>query len=203
MKRERKSHVWDKHPEDWYVEPLMVSRALFREEKFDGIIYDPACGMGNIVAEAQQITPLSFGSDIVNRSAYCSFEADFLRDENVLHGRGLNLPYFDHIVTNPPYKYAEAFVQRALDILPTGGKAAFLLPLNWMCGFSKKRKWLPERRPAVVYAISPRPSMPPGTVIEAGEEPEGGRQDFAWFVWHEEPTKTTRLEFLNTKVKRG
>lgn len=33
------------------------------------------------------------------------------------------------------------------------------------------------------YVEPPRPSMPPGHVIAAGEKPAGGKMDFCWLVF--------------------
>ena len=37
-------HIWNKEPDGFYVEPFWVSERLFEVEKFDGTIWDPACG---------------------------------------------------------------------------------------------------------------------------------------------------------------
>jgi hypothetical protein len=33
------------------------------------------------------------------------------------------------------------------------------------------------------YRVGPRPSMPPGRVIVAGEKPGTETSEFSWFVW--------------------
>jgi hypothetical protein len=43
--------------------------------------------------------------------------------------------------------------------------------------------WLRETPLARVWLMTPRPSMPPGYTIAAGEKPGGGKVDFCWLVW--------------------
>jgi len=57
-----------------------------------------------------------------------------------------------------------------------------LLPATWLLG-DRRARWL-ETTPLVrVLFITPRPSMPPGAVIMAGQKPGNGTTDYAWFVW--------------------
>jgi hypothetical protein len=163
--------IWDRHPDDWYVEPSWVSERLFATETFVGEVFDPACGSGRIVRSARAAGLRAWGTDIVARSPECLTVRDFLGPSGMA---------FDHIVTNPPFKHAEAFVRLALE--RSRGKVAMLLPSKWMHG-DKRSRWLETTPLRRVLYITPRPSMPPGPVIEAGVNPGGGKEDFAWFIW--------------------
>jgi hypothetical protein len=170
------AHLWVRHPDDWYVEPSWVSERLFATESFRGNIVDPACGLGRIVDAARSAGLHALGMDIVSRSIACSAEIDFLHVSWWAKGARV-----DNIVSNPPFKHAQRFVELALE--RADRKIAMLLPSKWIHGDGRSR-WLagtPLRR---VLFITPRPSMPPGPVIEAGIAPGGGKADFAWFVWH-------------------
>ncbi|MDB5596231.1 MAG: uncharacterized protein JWM36_3192 [Hyphomicrobiales bacterium] len=163
--------IWDRHPDDWYVEPEWVSERLFATEKFEGNVYDPACGMGRILKAAAAAGLEHVGSDLIMRSESCRMQMDFLTEA---------FYRADNIVSNPPFKHAEAFVVRALE--RATGKVAMLLPSKWMHG-DKRSRWLETTPLRRVLYITPRPSMPPGPVIEAGINPGGGKEDFAWFIW--------------------
>jgi hypothetical protein len=86
----------------------------------------------------------------------------------------------DNIVCNPPFGIAEKFVARALT--KASRKVAMLLPANWVQG-DKRSRWLETTPLRRVWFIAPRPSMPPGAAIEAGQKPGNGTTDYAWFVW--------------------
>lgn len=169
--RKRDSHLWQRHAEDWYVEPNWCSARLFELEKFDGSIWDPACGQARIVHSALAAGHEAIGSDIVDRTDGLATVRDFMEAGAVL---GLN------IVSNPPFGIAEKFVSRALDLAPR--KVAMLLPANWVQG-DKRSRWLEKTPLERVWFITPRPSMPPGPVVAAGVAPGNGTTDYAWFVW--------------------
>jgi hypothetical protein len=187
MTRPLNASIWERHPEDWYVEQEWVSARLFEQEHFAGDVVDPACGMGRIAWAAAQAGLNTVGADLVDRSpsAYArpvglcpTFHVDDFLSENWGSPHWWARP--TNIVSNPPFKHAEAFVTKALQV--ASGKVAMLLPSKWMHG-DKRSRWLEQTPLLKVLHITPRPSMPPGPVIEAGVAPGGGKEDFAWFIW--------------------
>lgn len=170
LKREKNSHIWERDPDDFYVEDFWCSAALFQRETFANPVLDPACGLGRIVATARAHGHSAIGADKVRRSSFCQDEGDFLKSQM----RGFDF------VCNPPFGIADEFVKHALEL--AGGKVAMLLPATWHFG-AKRSAWLKTTPLRRIYALTPRPSMPPGAVIIAGEEPGGGVKDFAFYVW--------------------
>ena len=171
-RRDKASGIWARDPHDWYVEPSWTSTRLFDEETFDGGITDPACGMGRIVISARSRGLIACGYDIVRRSDECVRVADFLADD--WRGHSANF------VSNPPFGPADQFAKLALQ--RTRGKVALLLPATWHFG-KARAAWLKTTPLRRVLALTPRPSMPPGAVIVAGEKPGGGTKDFSWYIW--------------------
>ena len=181
-KRKLNAHLWERHPDDWYVEPEGVSARLFDMEDFgdDPLILDPACGSGRIVRAAHEAGYAAVGADKVSRTIDCSHVCDFLTEK---------FAGFDWVVSNPPFSLCAMryrndppppFVVKALSVARVG--VAMLLPLPWLAGATRSR-WLASSGLARVLVCVPRPSMPPGPVIEAGEDPGGGEEDFAWFIF--------------------
>lgn len=183
-KIEKKSHIWDRHPQDWYVEPEWCSRRLFEVEHFHGQIYDPSCGFGRIVVSAEQAGLMAYGTDLVLRWERCIRAADFLTE---ISGS------FENIVSNPPFGIADAYARHALDV--SFGKVALLLPTKWM-NSEKRGAWLETTPLKRVWLLAPRPSMPPGPVIEAGVRPGNGTTDFSWFVWEHGFVGAPEIGFL-------
>jgi hypothetical protein len=170
-RKRRDSHIWARDPHDFYVEPEWCSERLFRIERFEGTIYDPACGLGRIVQSAFKSGFPAFGTDLVVRNPQlCRSAVDFL----TLDMKAMN------IISNPPFGIAEKFVEHALRLATR--KVAMLLPSIWLQG-DKRSRWLETTSLARVLLIAPRPSMPPGAVILAGEPVGGGTTDFSWYVW--------------------
>lgn len=169
--RKRESSLWVREANDWYVEPEWCSLRLFEEERFYDGVYDPACGRGTIVISALKSGLVAAGSDLIDRGWDSTLTPlNFLESE---HRR-------DNIVSNPPFGIAEPFVEHALKLATR--KVAMLLPANWVQG-DKRSRWLAQTPLRRIWFITPRPSMPPGQVLEAGGKPGNGTTDYAWFVW--------------------
>ncbi len=194
--RKRESSLWQREANDWYQEPSWCSLRLFEEEAFRGAIHDPACGGGNIVLSAMAHNLPVSGADIVQRTEEFG---PTIQDWLTYDG-----PAFDNIVSNPPFGLCDdrktkthPFVEKCL--AKASRKVALLLPANWIQGDMRSR-WL-ERTPLRrVWFISPRPSMPPGNVIAAGQKPGNGTTDYAWFVWQQDYDGPTEVRWLRRKA---
>ena len=179
LKRLKASHLWERDPHDYYCEPQWCSERLFEEEGFSGTIVDPCCGMGRILISAEEEGYPVIGMDLVKRGWPDTHPIDFMADQ---YGRT-----WDNIVSNPPFGLCDpgegrpqGLVEVALE--RTRQKCALLLPTIWLQG-DKRSRWLETTPLYKVLLLTPRPSMPPGAVIEAGEKPGQGTKDFAWFIW--------------------
>jgi hypothetical protein len=166
--RPRASHIWPKDPLGFYVEPAWCSTRLFEVESFIGPMQDPACGFGNIPEAALLAGYQVIATDLIDRE-YRGFDAiaDFLS----------TLDKVANTVCNPPYSSFRNFALHALKV--TTGKVAMISLVRRL----NAAHWLRDTPLARIYFLSPRPSMPPGSVIAAGEKPGGGKQDFCWLVW--------------------
>lgn len=173
--RKRESHLWSRHPEDWYVEPAWCSERLFELVPFAGTVWDPACGLGRIAKSAFRAGHKTWSTDLIDRG-YKHF--DFVQDFFAPIEYSSDLP--ENIVSNPPFGRAEHFVAKALTL--ARGQVAMLLPANWVQG-DKRSRWLESTPLASILFVTPRPSMLPGTAILAGEKPGNGTTDYAWFIW--------------------
>jgi hypothetical protein len=158
----------DREKDDFYPTPAPATWALLRRERFDGGIWEPACGDGAIskVLEAAGYGVVS--TDLVARG-YGEPRIDFLMEQRLLA---------PNVITNPPFKHAEEFVRKALDL--GAQKVAMLLRLAWLEG--SQRKTLFESTPlARVYVASRRLAMSRGGIEQAGNG--GSMIAFSWFVW--------------------
>ena len=200
-KKAVQSHKWDRHPHDYYTENRWCSVRLFEEHLFgNGIVYDPACGSGRILDAATAIGYHAIGTDLVSRSRHCLLETDFLDPEFPANFFADDV----NIVSNPPFQLCQhkskpapyAFIRRALDLIGPDHACALLLPATWM-NADKTSRFLEETGLTHVYVLTPRPAMPPGTMIEAGFQPGGGKIDFSWYIWDRAYTGPRQLLFLH------
>lgn len=166
---------------DFYPTPACATRSLLAVERFEGPIWEPACGTGDmseaLIAGGYEV----ISSDLIDRG-YGEGGRDFMMEW---------APRAPNIATNPPFRWASEFIDRALML--TTGKVALFLRLAFLEGVGRPgiegRKAMFERTPlARVWVMSRRVQIQRGRL--AGEGDTNGVMAFAWFVWehgHEGP----------------
>ena len=83
------------------------------------------------------------------------------------------------IITNPPYKYALEFVQKALDSVNVGNKVAMFLKLQFLEGKQRKQFFI-QNPPKVIYVSSSRLLC---AMNGEFEKITSSAVAYAWFVW--------------------
>lgn len=174
----------NRHPEDYYPTHPGATRALLSVEKFDGAIWEPACGEGDmskvLIAAGYEV----ISTDLIDRG-YGDGARDFLMEWN---------PLAPNIVTNPPFKEAKMFIDRALQL--TTGKVAMFLRLAFLEGLDRGL-WFPTTPLARVWVMSRRVPMQRGRLQEEGDG--HGVIAFAWFVFEHGHVGPPTLGFLDWK----
>jgi hypothetical protein len=169
---------------DFYPTPGWATVALLDAEKFDGPIWEPACGDGAMSEVLRAAGYMVVSSDLHNRG-YGTWGLDFLTDNRA------ELAAIPNIVTNPPYALAAQFLDRAL--AHATGKVALLLRLAFLEGSRRERSIFRTRPPARVYVFSERITFYPSGIQTAGS----GTVAYAWFVWDQAHHGPTELHWLN------
>ena len=132
-------------PHEFYPTPPEATRALLSVERFDGDIWEPACGHGAIAMELGAAGYRVVSTDLVDHGFGVS-GIDFLKQER---------PLARHIVTNPPYGsgLADAFITKALFFAQeTKGSVAMLINLASLA-HRTRTAWWRRHPPARLYAI--------------------------------------------------
>jgi hypothetical protein len=163
----------ERQKEDYYATDPIAVELLLDLETFNKDVWECACGekhMSNVL-EKRGFNVRS--SDIIKRCDDIE-EYDFLKKENI--------EWNGDIITNPPYKYAEEFIYKALQIIPTGNKVAMFLRLQFLEG--KKRKQLfTNFPPSKVLISSSRIICAKNADFEKMKQGGGSAVAFAWFIW--------------------
>ena len=119
----------ERQREDYYATEPAATEWLTRLEHFDGPILEPSCGEGHISRALMAVGYEVESRDLIDRG-FGTGGCDFLSIDN--------LEWQGDIVTNPPYKYAQEFVEKALAIIPDGRKVAMFLKLTFCEGKARK-----------------------------------------------------------------
>jgi hypothetical protein len=179
----RSGHA-DREPDDFYPTPPCATEALLAVERFEGAIWEPACGTGDMSRVLAAAGYEVISTDLIDRG-FGQGGRDFLCEWT---------PLAPNIVTNPPFKWAIQFVERSLQL--TTGKVALFLRLAFLEG-QERGRWFPTTPLARVWIMSRRVPVMKGRLLEAGEK--GGVLAFAWFVWEHGHVGSPELRFLDWK----
>jgi hypothetical protein len=160
-------HLGERQKDDFYPTPPECVRALLSVERFDGPIWEPACGDGAISRVLEEARHTVVSTDLVDRG-YGTARRDFLMEH------AAEAP---NIITNPPFKLGEAFWCHAASL--AAGKVAFLARLTWLEGRERAAMFsiLPPSR---VWVFSWRPKFQRARLAEGKDN--GGMLAYAWYV---------------------
>lgn len=182
-----KRHALSERKDDLYQTPPCAVEALLAAEPLPSCIWEPACGPGAIVRVLRQRGHTVVATDLVDYDSTDQDEArrDFLFEAATPPGVGA-------IVTNPPYKNADAFVAHALSICP---KVVMLLRLAFLES-ERRSPILDSGQLARVHVFRNRVPM----MHRDGWEGKRATSTmaFAWFVWdraHQGPTELHRISW--------
>ena len=83
------------------------------------------------------------------------------------------------IITNPPYKYAKEFVEKAMEVSQDGSKIAMFLKLQFLEG-KARRELFKKYPPKTVYVSSKRIKCAKNGDFDSISS---SAVAYAWFVW--------------------
>ena len=157
----------DAEPNDYYATDPKAAKLLLELETFSENIWEPACGEGHISKVLEEYGYKVYSTDLIERG-YGTGGIDFLESSDVFQG---------DIITNPPYKHARGFVEKALASVPVGNKVAMFLKLTFLEG-QARRELFREYPPQTVYVSSAR--------LQCGKNGMFTGKSavaYAWYVW--------------------
>jgi hypothetical protein len=169
------NRVKQRERDDFYRTPACATCALLQRETFEGTVWECACGDGAI----SKLLPLStISTDLFDRG-FGEIGIDFLTERRQVN----------NIVTNPPYKLAQQFVEHALECADR--KVAMLLKLNFLESI-KRYRFFQQTPLRAVYVFSKRLSFDKGVKKSGGR----GLLAYAWYVWEQGYTQRPQIEWI-------
>jgi hypothetical protein len=151
---------------DFYPTPAWATYALIDNERFEGRIWEPACGDGTMARVLLHSSCPVDASDLYDRG-YGEIGVDFLKETRTV----------ENIITNPPYNSAEGFVEAGLR--QATQKLCLLLRLAFLEGANRQRTIFAKSPPARVWVFSERITFYPAGAVVKGN----GTTAYAWFIW--------------------
>ena len=169
----------DKDGLDLFLTPPWATRALMEEiinpylwklqDTKQMTCWEPACGHGHIsrtlgdyfsLVAASDVYPYGHGSVL-----------DFLTCQ-----KG-DVPNYDWIITNPPFKHAEEFIHKSLDLANYG--VAMLTRTVFIEGVRRHKNLFGKTPPTIIAPFAERVPMLKGRLVKKASS----ATSYSWLVW--------------------
>lgn len=158
----RRNSGYQLTPNELYSTPPWVTRTIADIVPRNHHIWEPACGLGLMAGELKRLGYRVTASDLDKGKNFFSCKPP---------------KSFISIVTNPPFKQSQAFIERALHLTkPTVGMVAMLLPSDY--DHAKERRHLFADHPAFCTAVVLTKR------IKWFDGPKGPSENHKWFIWN-------------------
>ena len=172
----------DRQENDYYATSPIAAEWLLRIENLKSDIWECACGEGHLAKVFIEHGFNVRSTDLIDRG-FGRGGVDFLKTSEMWWG---------DIVTNPPFKHAQEFIEHGLNIVPEGSKVCMFLKVQFLEGINR-RSFFKEYPPKRVWVSSSR--------VEFGKngnfEHRGSMLATAWYVWEKGYKGETTLKWFN------
>lgn len=173
--RERQEH-------DYYATDPIAVEKLLEKEKFNKAIWECACGGGHI---SEVLRKHNYYVNSTDKYSYGYEHQDMCYD--FLEAK----PTEYDIITNPPYKYALEFCEKAIEV--TYNKVAMFLKLTFLEG-KKRLEFFKKYPPKKIYVFSSRVKC----AMNGDFDSIGGSAVcYAWFIWEKGFTGKPVIDWID------
>lgn len=175
---------------DFFPTPAWATRALCERLPTAGYIaWDPACGQGHMIRPLGDYFLAVAGSDVHD------YGAGFTVHDFLMPYTPDGIGFSDWIVSNPPFRLADQFVFRALELAGTG--VAMFVRTAFLEGDVRFRRLFARHRPAAIFQFTERVILAKGIVRDPRvkywneakqrwQKPSSATA-YCWVVWVTEP----------------
>lgn len=179
----------EREENDYYATSPKAVEMLLEQETFAHDIWECAAGEDHIANVLRKHGYDVLSTDIIDRTGHTQV-LDFLTTEKEFNG---------DIITNPPYKYAQEFVEHTLDSIQLGNKVAMYLKLTFLEG-KKRQQLFKQRNLKTIYVMASRMGCAKnGHFSNKEQQTEAGAVAYAWFVWEKGYNGYPTIKWINNK----
>lgn len=173
----------ERQSEDYYATDSLAGELLLEILPELNNIWECACGEGHLAKVFSSAGKLAKATDLIDRG-YGDVENFLLCSESYRNG---------DIVTNPPYIYAQQFVEHALSLVDTERYVCMFLKVLFLEGKARK-KLFSQYPPKTVYISSSRINCAKNGDFKSYTS---SAIAYAWFVWLKGFQGKTVIEWIN------
>lgn len=185
------NHTYEeRESNDFYATEPKALELLLELEPFKQTVWECACGQGHLCEVLKQNGYTVKASDLIDRGYQGTELLDFLTIDETCEKNNYD------IITNPPYKYAKEFVEKALNISEDGTKIAMFLKIQFLEG-KARRELFKKYPPRTIYVASGRLLCAKNGEFEKMREGGGSAVAYAWYIWEKGYTGETIIKWFN------
>ena len=175
----------DREVNDFYATDPKAMEELLKVENFSPNVWECACGEGHLAKVLESHGYNVKATDLIDRG-YGEGNVDFLNCQE---------PFDGDILSNPPYKFAQEFVEHSLELIPEGRRVGMFLKLNFLES-KKRRKFFEKYPPEYIYVSTSRLQCAKNGDFEKYKL-AGIPIAYAWFIWSKGFTGDPKLRWFN------
>lgn len=178
----------ERQNEDYYATDPKALEIFLDKLKEDGIklhtnIWECACGEGHLSKVLEKSGYKVWSTDLIDRG-YGTGNTDFLKS--------IPNEWTGDILTNPPYKYAKEFVEKAIEITKIGYYTIMFLKIQFLEGQARV-KLFKKYPPKFVYVNSKRQHC---AMNGEFEKYNATAVCYCWFVWQKGYMGETKIRWI-------
>lgn len=161
---------------------LKIVLPLLNELGLNNKVWECSCGQGHLSKVLENEKYIVKSTDLIDRG-YGEGNINFLQYDGEWDG---------DILTNPPFKFAEKFIEKSMELLQEGNKAIFFLKVQFL--ESKSRKLLFEKYPPKYVIVNSERQQ----CSKDGdfEKYNATTQCYCWFIFEKGYTGISQLLWL-------
>lgn len=173
----------DRETNDYYATDPIALELLLKLEQFNNV-WECACGEGHLSKVLIKNNIHLKSSDLIDRG-FGESGIDFISIDNQF--------WNGDIITNPPFRYAQEFAEKALQIIRDGDKLALFLRIQFLESIDRKH-FFKSHPPKTIYVSSKRIKC----AINGKFNPkESSAACYIWVVWEKGYSGETILKWFN------
>lgn len=174
--------------DDYYATDPVAIDVLLKDGnvKLSEEVWECASGSGCLSKRLKHYGYSVLSTDLVDRG-YGTGGVDFLACTEMFDG---------DIITNPPYKLAQEFIQHALELIPNGRRVFMFLKIQFLEG-KKRRKLFDSGCLKTVYVSSSRILCAKNGDFENARKIGGSAVSYAWYEFEKGYKGGTTIKWIN------
>lgn len=178
----------EREENDFYAtDPIAVTQLIEQGGvKLNQDIWECACGQGHLSEELKRYGYNVRSTDLIDRG-YGETGIDFLSCKEIWKG---------DILTNPPYKLAQDFIEHALDIILPGNKVFMFLKLQFLEGKGRK-KLFETKQLKTLYVSSSRILCAKNADFKAMKDGGGSAVAYGWYEFEKDYNSNPTIKWIN------